>query len=253
LTARSSALERSEERQRASAEVERLRRESDHRRQVFESDARLLKESAISRATHDSDEPRLAHAQERLPEAQALLDSLKGPEGGRVELSAETAHELQRRVALLTIRAPADGIVYGLPRKAGETVAAGQIVASVADPEHLRVRTRVDEPDLPRIAVGQRMIVTFDGLPDRRWEGKGFRSSGVTETGRPAGGRSRGRDLRHPATLPPNASVNVQIIVGESALPLHPARRAPRRRQRYVYVLEKGRARRRRSPSVWSG
>ena len=248
LTARSSALERSEERQRAAAEVERLRRESDHRRQVFESDTRLLKESAISRATHDSDELAWRDAQERLRQAQALLDSLKSPEGGRVELSAEAARDLQRRVASLTIRAPADGIVYGLPRKAGETVAAGQVVASVADPEHLRVRTRVDEPDLPRIAVGQRMIVTFDGLPDRRWEGKVLSvPSGVTETGGRQVGEVVGEISDTRLTLPPNASVNVQIIVGEKRSALSIPRAALQRDgdQRYVYVLEKGRARRR--------
>src|SRR6266542_490018 len=33
-------------------------------------------------------------------------------------------------------------------------------------------RLRADQPDLPRVSVGQRLIVTFDGLPDRRWEGK---------------------------------------------------------------------------------
>ncbi len=165
-----------------------------------------------------------------------------------MELSAEAARDLQRRVASLTIRAPADGIVYGLPRKAGETVAAGQVVASVADPEHLRVRTRVDEPDLPRIAVGQRMIVTFDGLPDRRWEGKVLSvPSGVTETGGRQVGEVVGEISDTRLTLPPNASVNVQIIVGEKRSVLSIPRAALQRdgAQRYVYVLEKGRARRR--------
>jgi HlyD family secretion protein len=248
LTARSGALALSEERQRAAADVDQLRRESDHRRRVFEADARLLKESAISRATYDSDELAWRDSQERLRQAQSRLESLGGSGGGRAELSAETARELQRRVSSLTIRAPADGIVYGLPRKAGETVAAGQIVASVADPEHLRVRTRVDEPDLPRIAVGQRMVVTFDGLPDRRWEGKVLSvPSGVTETGGRQVGEVVGEISDPRLTLPPNASVNVQIIVGEKRGALSIPRAAMLRdgEQRYVYVLEKGRARRR--------
>ena len=47
--------------------------------------------------------------------------------------------------------------------------------------------------------------------------------------------------------LPPNASVNVQIIVGEKRSALSIPRAALQRDgdQRYVYVLEKGRARRR--------
>jgi HlyD family secretion protein len=248
LTARSGALELSEERQRAAADIDQLRRESEHRRQVFEADARLLKESAIPRATYDSDELAWRDCQERLRQAQARLESLGGAGGGRAGLSAESARELERRVASLTVRAPADGIVYGLPRKAGETVAAGQVVASVADPEHLRVRTRVDQPDLPRIAVGQRMIVTFDGLPDRRWEGKVLSvPSGVTETGGRQVGEVLGEISDPRLTLPPNASVNVQIIVGEKRGALSIPRAAMLRdgEQRYVYVLEKGRARRR--------
>jgi HlyD family secretion protein len=248
LTARSGALELSEERQRAAADIDQLRRESEHRRQVFEADGRLLKESAIPRATYDSDELAWRDSQERLRQAQARLESLGGAGGGRAGLSAESARELERRVASLTVRAPADGIVYGLPRKAGETVAAGQIVASVADPEHLRVRTRVDQPDLPRIAVGQRMVVTFDGLPDRRWEGKVLSvPSGVTETGGRQVGEVLGEISDPRLTLPPNASVNVQIIVGEKRGALSIPRAAMLRdgEQRYVYVLEKGRARRR--------
>jgi HlyD family secretion protein len=248
LTARSGALELSEERQRAGADVDQLRRESEHRRHVFEADGRLLKESAIPRATYDSDELAWRDSQERLRQAQARLESLGGAGGGRAELSAESARELQRRVASLTVRAPADGIVYGLPRKAGETVAAGQVVASVADPEHLRVRTRVDQPDLPRIAVGQRMVVTFDGLPDRRWEGTVLSvPSGVTETGGRQVGEVLGEISDPRLSLPPNASVNVQIIVGEKRGALSIPRAALLRDadQRYVYVLEKGRARRR--------
>ena len=248
LTARSGALELSEERQRAAAEVDRLRGESEHRRRVFEADARLLKESAISRATYDADELAWRDSEERLRQAEARLESLGGRAGGRAELSAESARELERRVASLTVRAPADGIAYGLPRKAGETIAAGQVVASVADPEHLRVRTRVDEPDLPRIAVGQRMVVTFDGLPDRRWEGKVLSvPSGVTESGGRQVGEVLGEISDSRLTLPPNASVNVQIVVGEKHGALSIPRAALLREgdHRYVFVLENGRARRR--------
>jgi len=248
LTARSGALELSEERQRAAAEVDRLRGESEHRRRVFEADARLLKESAISRATYDADELAWRDSEERLRQAEARLESLGGRAGGRAELSAESARELERRVASLTVRAPADGIAYGLPRKAGETIAAGQVVASVADPEHLRVRTRVDEPDLPRVAVGQRMVVTFDGLPDRRWEGKVLSvPSGVTESGGRQVGEVLGEISDSRLTLPPNASVNVQIVVGEKHGALSIPRAALLREgdHRYVFVLENGRARRR--------
>jgi membrane fusion protein (multidrug efflux system) len=254
LTARSGALELAEERTRAQGELDQARRESDHLRGVFEADGRLLAQSAIARATYDADELAYRQSQDRVRQVRARYESLAGPSASagaaasRVALSAESARELERRLAALTLRAPADGIVYGLPRKVGETVAAGQLVASVADRQRLRVRARVDQPDLPRVALGQRMVVTFDGLPDRRWEGKVLAvPSGVME----AGGRQVGEVLGEISdphlSLPPNASVNVQIVAGEkhNALAIPRAALLRQAERRYVFVLEKGRARRR--------
>jgi membrane fusion protein (multidrug efflux system) len=90
--------------------------------------------------------------------------------------------------------------------------------------------------------------VTFDGLPDRRWEG---RVVSVPTGVREAGGRQVGEVLGEISdsrlSLPPNASVNVQIVAGEKASALAIPRAALFREgeRRYVYRLESGRARRR--------
>ena len=250
LQARSTAAQLSEERIRAAGELEQQKRETARAKETFDADARLVKESAIPRATYETDELAYRQAVERLRVAQARFESLAGSGAGRsrIELAGEAARELERRVAALTVTAPAAGIVYGLPRKTGETVAAGQVVASVADPEHLRVRARVDQPDLPRTAVGQRLIVTFDGLPDRRWEGKVLAvSSGVREASGREVGEVLGEIADKPLSLPPNASVNVQIVVGERHGVLTIPRAALFRdgNRRFAYRLEEGRARRR--------
>jgi multidrug efflux pump subunit AcrA (membrane-fusion protein) len=250
LQARSTAAQLSEERVRAAAELEQQKRETARARETFEADARLLKESAIPRATYEVDELAYRQAAERLRVAQARFDSVAGSGAGRsrLALAEESARELERRVAALTVAAPTEGVVYGLPRKAGETVSAGQVVASVTDPEHLRVRARVDQPDLPRIAVGQRLIVTFDGLPERRWEGKVLAvSPGVREAAGREVGEVLGEISDKTLSLPPNASVNVQIVTGEKHGVLTVPRAALFRDgdHRFVYRLEDGRARRR--------
>jgi RND family efflux transporter MFP subunit len=250
LQARSTAAQLSEERIRAAGDLEQQKRETARAKETFEADARLLKESAIPRATYETDELAYRQAAERLRMAQARFESLAGSGAGRsrLELAEEAARELERRVAALTVKAPIEGIAYGLPRKTGETVAAGQVVASVADPAHLRVRARVDQPDLPRVAVGQRLIVTFDGLPDRRWEGKVFAvSAGVREASGREVGEVLGEISDKPLSLPPNASVNVQIVVGEKHGVLTIPRAALFRdgNRRFIYRLEEDRARRR--------
>ncbi|MEO8190330.1 MAG: efflux RND transporter periplasmic adaptor subunit [Acidobacteriota bacterium] len=247
--ARSGTLELSAERARAEADAGEARRNAEHQREKLEADRRLLAQGAIPRSAFEATELAAAEALDRRRTADARLSGIAGKGSpSRLSISAASARELELRVAALTVRAPYDGVVYGLPRAVGETVAAGQVVASVADPAHLRVRARVDEPDLPRLASGQRLTVTFDGLPERRWEGKILEvPSGVHDAGGRRVGEAVGEIADPSRLLPPNASVNVQIVAGEKASALAIPRAALQREGevRFVFVLEDGRARRR--------
>ena len=71
--------------------------------------------------TYEQDEAALSEARDRARAARAHLAALDGAKEGssRVELAHRSAADLERRVAALTVRAPADGIVYGLPRRVG--------------------------------------------------------------------------------------------------------------------------------------
>lgn len=243
--ARAAVSELEAEYAKASADLKAEEAEAARAKSVFEADGRLLAEGAITRATREADELALARARQRVEEARARLTSLTD---SRLELARESARELAARAGSLTVRAPSDGLVYNLPRKVGESVEEGQLVASVADPDHLRVRVRVDQPDLPRVGVGQRLVVTFDGLPDRKWAGRvtlvspGLRSVEGRQVGEVLG------EIADPTSqLPPNASVNVQIVVGEKKDALVVPRGALNHdgERRFVWLLQSGRARRR--------
>jgi HlyD family secretion protein len=228
------------------SELDRDQREAAWRGQVVAGDRRLVAQGAIPRATLDADELAWQQALDRAREAAARRDGLRhlaghdagagAPESGRpaagsrVALAQATAAALERRLQALTVRAPLDGMVYGLPRAAGETVQPGQLVASVTDPDHPHVRCRVDQPDLPRVAPNQRLIVTFNGLPDRQWDGTVQRvGTGLRE----AGGREVGEivgELSDPVhTLPANAAVDVQVVVAQKRGVLTVPRAALRR------------------------
>lgn len=250
LDARSAALALSAEREGARAELARSQSDLDQRRKIAEADDRLLAAGAISRETRDGDAAALREASSRFASAKSRLDSLEGRSGGesRVSIAERSASDLARRVAALTLRAASAGVVFGLPRRTGEKVEAGQVVASVADPARLRVRARVDEPDLPRIAAGQRISVTFDGLPDRRWDGRvTMVAAGLRDYSGRRVGEVLGEISDPDRTLPPNASVNVSIIAGEKSGALVIPRAALQRdgARRWIYVWEAGRARRR--------
>jgi multidrug efflux pump subunit AcrA (membrane-fusion protein) len=251
LDARSEALRLEGERSTAASDVAELERQEKHAARVFEGDARLLANGAITRMSYEQDELSLSQARDRLRAARSRLSALEGGSAGgaaRVELSRQSAADLERRVAALTVKAPFDGVVYGLPRRVGETVSAGQVVANVIDPERRRLRARVDQPDLPQTAVGQRLRVTFDGLPGQRWEGRvTFVDPGLREVGGREVGEVLGEVADPKGRLPSNAAVDVEIVTGEKAAALIVPRASVFREgdKRFVYVLENGRARRR--------
>ncbi|HUM01693.1 MAG TPA: efflux RND transporter periplasmic adaptor subunit [Thermoanaerobaculia bacterium] len=247
---RAEALRLAAEKTQAAGEADRARREAAEKKRTFEADTRLLAEKATTKSLWEASEAALRDAEERLRSAEARLASLDGGAAGasRLELVRASAQDLENRVAALTVAAPRDGMVYGLPRKTGEIVAPGQIVAGVTEPGVRSVRARVDQPDLPRIAPGQRMRVTFDGLPDKTWEGTIARvSPGLREVGGREVSDVLGEIRSASDELPPNASVNVEIVAGEKRGALVVPRAALQRdgERRFVFVPVDGRARRR--------
>lgn len=251
LEARSETLRLESERAAAAADASELDRKEKQAARVFEADSRLLPGGAITRMQFEQDELALSAARDRARAARARLEALEGGKDGaesRIDLARRSASELERRVAALTVRAPADGLVYGLPRRIGEAVAVGQVVANVIDPEHRRLRARVDQPDLPQTAVGQRLIVAFDGLAGERWEGRvTFVDAGLRDVGGREVGEVLGEVADPKSKLPSNAAVDVQIVTGERSGALVAPRASVFRDgdRRYVYLLDGGRARRR--------
>jgi len=247
LDARSEALALSAERAQVQADLSNFRREEKHAQEQFEADARLLKAGAITKAAYETSERALLEAQEKTRAAQTRANGFEGPES-RFALAERASDSLTRRVGALTFRAPLPGVIYGLPRRVGESVAAGQVVASVIDPERRRLRARVDQPDLPRIAVGQRILIAFDGLPREHWDGKvTFVAPGLSEVGGREVGEVQGEIADPKTRLPTNAAVDVQIVTGEKSGTLVVPRASVLKdgERRYVYLLDDGRARRR--------
>jgi len=85
---------------------------------------------------------------------------------------AEANVQLARtRLAQDVIRSPMAGTIYDLPARAGSFLNAGDPVSSVGKLNPVRVRVYVDEPELGRIAPGERVRITWDALPGKEWTG----------------------------------------------------------------------------------
>jgi HlyD family secretion protein len=243
MASRSESAQLAEEQLRSANDAATTQQERDRLRAITESDVRLAKAGAITEQERASDQWNYQQSVEKARRAEAhIADTAR-----RKRIADNSTHALESRAALLILRAPNDGIVYNLPRTVGESIAPGQLVATVADPARVRVRARVDAPDLPRVRIGQRLIVTFDGLPNRQWDGRivivppGLREVAGREVGEVIGEISGDA-----AALPANASVNVEIVAGEKVSVLVIPRGTLLRdgAKRFVYRYVDGKARR---------
>jgi HlyD family secretion protein len=108
----------------------------------------------LDQKLHDRfSKPEIGHANARLSEARAAL--------------AAAADVLRN----MNVTTPLAGMVYSLPAKKSEFVAAGDLLVQVADLHHVRVRAFVDEPDIGRLQKGQPVEIAWDALPGRTWKG----------------------------------------------------------------------------------
>lgn len=78
---------------------------------------------------------------------------------------------LRNREARSLIHAPMAGTLYDLPARAGSFLNAGDAVGRIGKLDPVRVRVYVDEPELGRVALNQKVRITWDGLTGREWNG----------------------------------------------------------------------------------
>ncbi|HUJ16317.1 MAG TPA: efflux RND transporter periplasmic adaptor subunit [Thermoanaerobaculia bacterium] len=219
--------------QQLAASAAEAKQQGEQLHAIADADARLVKSGAITNFEYQQ-------AVEKARAADAQLADLTQ----RKQLADDAARDLQARATQMVLRAPADGLVYNLSRT-GESVMPGQVLATVSDPLHMRVRARVDAPDVPRVHAGQHFTVTFEGLPNQKWQGAiievppGLRQVGPREVGEVIG------EINGDASaLPANASVTVEIVVGEKIDALVIPRGALMRddETRFVYQYAAGKA-----------
>jgi RND family efflux transporter MFP subunit len=112
-----------------------------------------------------------------------------------------------------TITAPIDGVVLRRDGEVGEIAEAGQILFRIGVLKPLRVVAEVNEEDIPRVVIGQTVLLRTDAFPGQRLEGK---VSEITPIGDPVA-----KTYRIKAALPadtpllPGMSVEANVVTRE--------------------------------------
>jgi HlyD family secretion protein len=148
------AYETAVARQREAEEQFKLVQEGPRKEQIAQARAALVQ--AREHYTLLRNGPRkeeIAQARARLGQAKAALEQ------------AET------RRGYATLTSPLSGVVLSKNVEPGEYVAAGTPLVTVGDLEHVWVRAYINETDLGRVKVGQRVRVATDTYPGKPYEG----------------------------------------------------------------------------------
>jgi HlyD family secretion protein len=188
-------------------------------------------------------------AQEQVDTAAAQLKLLQSKQTQRysrtevARVEAEQSHAksaysaAQDVLSQLVIRAPFSGTVYSLPVKQGGYVNPGDLIVQQADLSKVRVRAFVDEPDIARLAPGERIEVTWDAMPGRVWTGAVTTiPAAVTQRGTRNVGETTSTVANNDFKLLPNINVGVSIITAEHENVLTIPREALRQDDSVPYV-----------------
>ncbi|MBZ5720390.1 MAG: efflux RND transporter periplasmic adaptor subunit [Acidobacteriia bacterium] len=226
------------------AQLVKARSDHDAAQRNLEALQKLLQTGAASPGEVKDAQNQLATTEANL---ELLEQKQKGryspPEVARVEAQKEEAQAAysaaQDVLSQLNIRSPFAGVVYSLPVREGNYLNAGDLVVQVADLSKVQIRAFVDEPDVGRLAAGQKIEVTWDAVPGRVWQGS---LNGVPATVKLRGARNVGETTcvvdNHDFKLLPNVNVTVMIVIAEHQNTLTVPREAIRLDGTKPFVLQ---------------
>jgi membrane fusion protein (multidrug efflux system) len=227
---------------------ERIVEQCNCEAQTVEEGAVLARlDDSEARATLNELQARLSLARENLSRLSILSErrvaSQQALDQARTEVDQVEALLAAQKARLenYIIRAPIAGVVLRQDGEVGEIAEPGDVLFWVGQPTPLLVVADVNEEDIPRVEVGQRVLLRSDAFPGNALEGS---VDSITPKGDPVTKTYRVRialPVDTPLRIGMSTDVNVVTRVAENAL-LVPSLAV---QGDSLYVVEEGRARRR--------
>jgi HlyD family secretion protein len=227
------------------ADLSKAMAERDEAQRNLQAITKLQQNGAASPAEVEA-------AQNRVKKADTDVQLLQAKLSGRYstpEVEKAQANVVQARAAYQAaqdllknaiVRAPFDGTVYQLPVRQGSYVPGGQLLVQLAKLETVQVRAFVDEPEIGRLARGQKVEIRWDAIPGRVWQGELTRVPTVVTT---VGTRTVGEITcaidNFDRKLLPNVNVTVSIVTAQHMDALTVSREAVHESEgkRYVFKI----------------
>lgn len=156
----------------AEAERERAQLEFTRQKELLGKNAVSTRDFEVAQAQLHVATARAAESGERLklvregPREQTILQAR-----ARTEQAAAAVALAQTRLDYTRLHAPFAGMALAHHIEPGEYVSPGTPVVSVAELGRVWVRVYINQTDLGRVRLGQKVNVRIDTYPDKRYEG----------------------------------------------------------------------------------
>jgi len=165
-----------QERQVSASDIARARLDRDQARRDVEALTRLKSTGAASAGEVAAAQQRLDSAEATLHAAVESSESRYSPaevERARAGVADAEANLAAARqvVGETSVRAPRAGTVYSLDARATDFAEQGKLLLQLADLRQERVRAYFDEPEIGKLAVGQKIQIKWDAKQGRVWNG----------------------------------------------------------------------------------
>jgi HlyD family secretion protein len=119
----------------------------------------------------------LAQAQAQIKQAQDTLAHLTATPEDLAQAEAQVAASraardlAKQRLSEALLIAPVQGTIITLDLAQGEFVQAGHPVITIADLDKLEIKLSIDETDIPRVQLGQPVLLDLDAFPGQQVQG----------------------------------------------------------------------------------
>ncbi len=247
------------------AQVQTAKANLDEAQRVYDADLALYKNKAIPRNQLETD--RAALERMRVAYQQALRQLQLGAVTGYGENSVQYAQAAAQKAAIANqadqqqlqftrIVAPFAGVIQTVatqsgdpltPLHAGDPVAEGQMLFTIAERGDFIVKAQVDEQDIINVRVGQPAIVSGQDFPGKQIAGRvlsiapvAVRSSDASSTAKQI--LTTIQLQRSPPYLKDGMTVNVDILTTDlrNALTVPSEAIFTRNGKSFVYVVRRG-------------
>ena len=173
---------RTEEIGQARAALERTRADRERARLEWERQQKLYQREVISTREFDFAKNALDAAEAKVKEAAEFLTLVeKGPRREKIdqaratlEASRQALAQAETRLGYTVLEAPLTGVVLSKNIEPGEYVSPGTPVITVGDLAQVWVRAYINETELGKVKVGQKVRVTVDTFPGKQYRGPDF-------------------------------------------------------------------------------